>query len=140
LQQGPKLGSTSNLGPPAYFTGYVPLGGNGSALLALEARLYTDFLLKHTAFVVFTDASRITSKPSLPWQGVLEVAPGLGLRYLTPFGPIRVDFGYVLNPQVQILAPNGAVNQTRVASACHQDPSCTRQAPWAYHITLGEAF
>jgi translocation and assembly module TamA len=140
LQQGPKLGSTSDPGPPPYFRNYIPLGGNGSALLSLETRLYTDFLLKHTAFVVFTDASRITPKPSLPWQGVLEVAPGIGLRYLTPFGPIRVDVAYVLNPQVQILPSDGTVNPTRVASACHQDPSCIRQRPWAYHITLGEAF
>jgi translocation and assembly module TamA len=140
LQQGPKLGSTSNPGPPAYFNNYVPIGGNGSTLLSVEARLYTDFLLKHTAFVVFTDASRITPKPTLPWQGVLEVAPGIGLRYITPFGPIRVDVGYVLNPQVQILPGDGTVNATRVASTCNQDPSCTRQRPWAYHITLGEAF
>src|SRR5205823_3960063 len=91
LQQGPKVGSTASTGTPQYFTGYIPIGGNGSALFSLETRLYTDFILKHTAFVVFTDASRITPKPSLPWQGVLEVAPGIGLRYLTPFGPIRVD-------------------------------------------------
>ena len=90
--------------------------------------------------MIFTDASRITPKPTLPWQAVLEVAPGIGLRYLTPFGPIRLDVGYVLNPQQQILAPAGNVLQTRVASACHQDPACTRQRPWAYHITLGEAF
>ena len=140
LQQGPKVGSTSGTSIPQQYTGYIPIGGNGSALIAAEARFYTDFILKHTAFVVFTDASRITPKPALPWQGVLEVAPGIGLRYLTPFGPIRVDVGYVLNPQEQILPAAGNVQQTRVASACNQDPACTRQAPWAYHITLGEAF
>jgi translocation and assembly module TamA len=140
LQQGPKVGGTAASGNPQFYTGYIPIGGNGSALISAEARLYTDFVLKHTAFVVFADGSRITPKPTLPWQGVLEVAPGIGLRYLTPFGPIRVDVAYVLNPQEQILPTAGNVQQTRVASACHQDPGCTRQAPWAYHITLGEAF
>jgi translocation and assembly module TamA len=140
LQQGPKIGSTSNAGPPPYFSGYVPIGGNGSTLFTVEARLYTDIILRHTAFVVFADASRITPKLTLPWQGVLEVAPGIGLRYITPFGPIRVDVAYVLNPQDQILPGTDKVLQTRVASECHRDPSCTRQAPWAYHITLGEAF
>ena len=140
LQQGPKVGSTSTPAPQSHFTGFVPIGGNGSMLFTLETRLYTDFILRHTAFVVFADASRITPKPTLPWQGVLEVAPGIGIRYITPFGPLRVDVAYVLNPQEQILGANGNVLQTRISAACNQDPACTRQAPWAYHITLGEAF
>src|SRR5207248_557655 len=63
LQQGPKVGGAVTAGNPQYFSSYIPIGGNGSTLLSVEARLYTDFFLKHTAFVIFTDASRITPKP-----------------------------------------------------------------------------
>jgi outer membrane protein assembly factor BamA len=31
--------------------------------------------------------------------GELRWSAGLGLRYRTPIGPIRLDWGYVLDPQ-----------------------------------------
>jgi translocation and assembly module TamA len=156
LQQGPKAGAgiEPNLGqgslalPLSRYSSWVPIGGNGATLLSAEARLRTDFLLSHTEFVLFTDASRITEKPTLPWQGRLEVAPGFGLRYLTPFGPIRVDLAYTLNPEPVVLPgatlKNGfTIPSTIVAARCSIYPStqpCLFQRRWAYHITLGEAF
>jgi translocation and assembly module TamA len=154
-QQGPQIGGEVRAANPQFTgpgvareffadtdqgPGHIPVGGNGSALVTIEARLRTDFIFPHTEFAIFTDASRITASPQLPWEGTLEVAPGLGLRYLTPFGPIRLDVAYTLNPVTEILQGAGNTLTTRVASSCNQDPSCIRQRPWAYHLTLGEAF
>jgi len=155
-QQGPQVGGEIRAVNPQFVTpvvareyysnidgvgpGHIPVGGNGSALLTLETRLRTDFIFPHTQFVLFTDISKITEGPQLPWQGTLEVAVGPGLRYVTPFGPIRLDVGFTLNPVQQILAASGNVQATRLAPICSSDPSCIRQRPWAYHLTLGEAF
>jgi translocation and assembly module TamA len=155
LQQGPKIGAgielnpnqTSFALPTSRFSSWVPIGGNGAMLLTAEARLRTDFVLSHTEFVLFADASRITEKPTLPWEGRLEVAPGVGLRYLTPFGPIRVDLAYLVNPETVTLPgvttnTGSTIPPTLVAPACsvHPNTPCLFERRWAYHITLGEAF
>jgi outer membrane protein assembly complex protein YaeT len=55
--------------------------------------------------------------------GDLRYAIGPGLRYLTPIGPARVDFGYQLNPE-EALRVNGEVQQRR----------------WRVHFSIGQAF
>ena len=159
--QGPKIGGSPSfgiagqpLGPgpvASHWTTYAAIGGNGAALLSAELRLRTDFLLRHSAFVLFTDASRITGSASAPWKGSLEVAPGVGLRYITPFGPIRFDIAYVLNPAL-VVAPGGPyqdpmtgsirfVADTPISPYCNESTgNCIYQRRWAYHVTLGEAF
>jgi outer membrane translocation and assembly module TamA len=48
---------------------------------------------------------------------------GPGLRYLTPIGPARVDFGYQLNP-IPNLRVNGAPERRH----------------WRVHFSVGQAF
>jgi translocation and assembly module TamA len=159
--QGPKVGGSPSAGVGRalitpfgpiqdYWTTYASVGGNGAALLSGELRFRTDFLFRNSGIVLFTDASRITSSPTLPWQGRLEVAPGIGLRYITPFGPIRLDVAYVLNP-ARVEAPGGTVSvdpstnitvaPTFIGPDCDQSTgTCIFQRRWSYHLTLGEAF
>lgn len=50
---------------------------------------------------VFTDVNHITMRwkpPSLTNLDYFSHTIGFGLRYPTPVGPVRVDFGYQLNP------------------------------------------
>ena len=99
--------------------------------------------LKPDGIALFADASRITLEPSLPWQGRLEIAQGIGLRYLTPFGPIRFDVAYLLNPQTVVAAgsPGTGTKDTPIGPDCVESTGqCIYQRRWAYHITLGEAF
>lgn len=153
-QQGPRLGAKPcQVGvdvncPAPYATDTVPIGGTSAILLSGEVRVRADYLLNHLGIVFFVDASRVTNNNwADPFGGGLEVAPGLGLRYLTPFGPVRLDVGYVVNPkQVTALEstdPNTGqviVAPTRVGDTCGGAPDCIHQKRWAFHITLGEAF
>ena len=161
LREGPKLGAapvvanagaTGILGVPFYQYASigVPSGGNGTVLLSGEVRLKTDYLFKNTAIVAFADASRVTEKAQVPWDGQLEIAPGLGLRYLTPFGPLRLDVGFLINPiavTTQAFSYKDSfgnpqdVRATVVSSACNNSTlACIHESRWAYHLSLGEAF
>ncbi|MFN3944714.1 MAG: autotransporter assembly complex protein TamA [Allosphingosinicella sp.] len=71
-----------------------PIGGRSLAEFAIEARIRVgDF-----GIVPFVDAGNISTSP-LPQFDELRVGAGIGVRYHTSFGPIRVDVGTPLNPR-----------------------------------------
>ncbi|HEV2867088.1 MAG TPA: BamA/TamA family outer membrane protein [Allosphingosinicella sp.] len=71
-----------------------PIGGRSLAEFALEARVrWRDF-----GFVPFVDGGNISTSP-LPRFDNLHFGAGIGVRYHTRFGPIRVDFATPLNPR-----------------------------------------
>jgi translocation and assembly module TamA len=69
-----------------------PIGGRSLAEFALEARVRW----RNFGIVPFLDAGNIGTTP-LPGVGDLRFGAGVGLRYHTRFGPIRVDVGTPLN-------------------------------------------
>jgi translocation and assembly module TamA len=148
LRQGPKIGAnpvcdvTVTPGCQPYATIAVPVGGTSAVLVSGELRIRADWPIAHLGIVPFIDASRVGDDPRNPAAGGLEVAPGLGLRYLTPFGPIRLDVAWLLNPKdvTTFAAPDGSVLATRVSTHCGNDPHCISESRWAFHLTLGEAF
>lgn len=71
-----------------------PLGGKSLAEFSLEARVrFGSF-----GVVPFFDAGNI-ARDFLPDLGDLRYGAGIGVRYYTGFGPIRVDVGTPLNRQ-----------------------------------------
>jgi outer membrane protein assembly complex protein YaeT len=72
--------------------------------------------------VAFFDFGNVSDR-SLNIPTSLVYAAGPGLRYLTPVGPARIDFGYQLNR-----IPNLKVNGTPEAR------------PWRIHFSIGQAF
>ena len=73
-----------------------PLGGNAFALGNLELRFG---LYKKLRGVLFFDAGELwADQAGLPPSGV-KTAVGAGLRYETLVGPLRLDWGYKLNPE-----------------------------------------
>jgi outer membrane protein assembly factor BamA len=151
LGQGPKLGgSPSTCKPtktqPCNANVAVPIGGKYAVLFSAELRLHADFILNHLGIVAFVDASRVQNDRNV-LDGGLEFAPGLGLRYLTAFGPIRLDVAWVANPKIiktdPVTAGDGTVlvAPTPVSPYCSSiDTRCIYQARWAFHVSLGEAF
>jgi outer membrane protein insertion porin family len=84
----------------------VPNGGNELLILNSEARIPLP-IKKGLSIVVFYDGGNV-----FPYVGFHDFASlyannvGLGLRYETPIGPIRVDIGRNLNPVQGINATN----------------------------------
>jgi translocation and assembly module TamA len=71
-----------------------PIGGRSLTEIAVEARVRWG----NWGLVPFLDAGNIYTSP-LPRLDDLRVGAGLGVRYHTRFGPIRVDLGTPLNPR-----------------------------------------
>ena len=111
-------------GPRDPFTGF-PVGGSALFLSNLELRfpnVAMPYLHDSVGFTIFHDMGNVfdtpqhmvdsllrwhQSNPKLCFQesthlqcnyNYLSHAVGLGVRYQTPIGPLRFDFGYNLNP------------------------------------------
>jgi translocation and assembly module TamA len=74
-----------------------PIGGRSLAEAAVEAR-FRFGSTNQFGLVPFVDAGTISSAV-LPEMNDLRVGAGIGLRYYSSFGPIRVDVGTPINPQ-----------------------------------------
>ena len=69
-----------------------PIGGRSLAELSIEARVRLPVFGGNFGIVPFADAGNIYSS-SLPKFSGMRVGVGLGLRYYSNFGPIRIDVG-----------------------------------------------
>jgi translocation and assembly module TamA len=71
-----------------------PTGGLSYAETSVEIRYnYNDKI----GIVPFIDAGTVSAR-QFPDFGTVKVGAGIGVRYLTPFGPLRVDVAVPLNP------------------------------------------
>jgi translocation and assembly module TamA len=86
-----------SIGPQ--FPNGKPIGGLSAEAATVEfrQRLFEDF-----GAVAFVDAGQ-ASDVSAPFTGTVRVGAGVGVRYYTPIGPLRVDVAVPLNR-----APRGA--------------------------------
>jgi outer membrane protein assembly complex protein YaeT len=98
----------------------LPLGGH--SMLELSAEVRAPLFGKFTG-VVFVDAGSVAASAWEIAARDLRYDVGPGLRYVTPIGPIRVDFGYQLNP-IEGLLVDGVPETRR----------------WRIHFSLGQAF
>lgn len=71
-----------------------PTGGLSLLETSLEARIAATETL---GVVVFVDAGNVYTS-EFPGGGGLKIGAGAGVRYKTPFGPLRLDVGIPLNP------------------------------------------
>jgi len=71
---------------------YSPVGGNMLAVANAELRLPSPVWGRLLRWVVFVDAGTLWDRDvSGP---AVRVTPGMGLRLVTPLGPVRLDVGY----------------------------------------------
>ncbi len=79
---------------PRYGPNDQPVGGKSLTEFSLEARVrFGNF-----GVVPFIDAGNISTS-FLPRFRDLRIGTGLGVRYYSNFGPIRIDVGTPINPQ-----------------------------------------
>jgi translocation and assembly module TamA len=76
----------------------VPTGGNSLTELAVEARYRFQALGQDLGLVAFIDAGEVSTGIS-PAFDRLSVGAGIGARFYTGFGPVRVDIATPINPQ-----------------------------------------
>lgn len=107
-----RLGTPETLDPQGF-----PQGGNGLAVFNFEARAP---YWKNLQFVWFTDAGNVFKLASDIRLNELRLTSGVGFRYRSPIGPLRVDWGFKLSTQ---LLSTGGREQSNVL-----------------HISLGQAF
>lgn len=74
-----------------------PTGGASLVEFAAEARIETGFLDGAVEVVPFIDAGTV-GRGSTPDFAEIRWGAGIGIRYKTTFGPIRVDVAAPLNP------------------------------------------
>src|SRR5271155_5074646 len=120
-------------GPRDPCTGF-PVGG--LAMLVFNQELHFPMKLPYvgtklggTLFYdagnVYRDASHISfswRSPSITNISYLSHTVGVGFRYPTPVGPVRVDFGYQLNPakyQGTVIPPGGTVGVLKTLQLPH---------------------
>ncbi len=77
----------------------APAGGNALAIVNLEYRFPIPFLFSGVGGAVFYDTGTVFERISDFGFGDFTHTLGLGFRYQTPLGPIRVDLGFNLNRQ-----------------------------------------
>jgi outer membrane protein assembly factor BamA len=90
-----------------------PGGGNALLLGGAEARYN---LTRSFQLAGFLDTGNVYPETGDVALSALRWSAGVGLRYRTPIGPVRLDWGYVL------------------------DPEPTDEDRWKFHLTIGHAF
>jgi translocation and assembly module TamA len=119
---------------------FVPVGGNGLADGSAEIRFG---LTGNLGAAVFLDAGAVSDASAVPsaWQAALDAgnfqwAAGFGLRYRTPFGPLRADVAARL-PDRWSTARSAF---PAVPYTVYPDGKLHREPIIAVHFSLGEAF
>jgi outer membrane protein assembly factor BamA len=90
-------------------------GGTRTVLASLEVTAPSPVLREALRVAAFVDAGRVWNAPVRGQQGArpddpgLRITPGIGLRYATPVGPLRVDLAY--NPHGPTAGPLYAIDE-----------------------------
>lgn len=75
-----------------------PTGGTSLTEFSLEARVKTGLVGGAVSVVPFLDAGTVGTGQYPTLKG-MKYGAGVGIRYLTNFGPIRIDVGTPINPE-----------------------------------------
>lgn len=74
-----------------------PTGGRSLIEFSAEARIRTGLLDGAVSIVPFIDAGSVSTGTTPDFDSI-KIGAGVGMRYHTAFGPIRVDVGVPINP------------------------------------------
>ena len=102
-----------------------PLGGNALVIFNGELRMP---VWRGLGVVGFVDTGNVFARATDIDLGELRSAVGLGVRYKSPVGPIRVDLGFKVHPQ------------TFVETDAQGRPIPIKEGLTAWFITFGQAF
>jgi outer membrane protein insertion porin family len=145
-----------------------PIGGGGLFLNLVELRappLSLPFIENNMSLVLFEDAGNVFARANdvgrslIRWHqpdiasciaaaqpnstgtcnfDYLSHAIGVGIRYRTPVGPVRVDFGYNLNPP--FFAERDLNCPTNTTCPANQPSPFQRQGRFTVSFSIGQTF
>lgn len=131
-------------GPRDPVTGF-PVGGNAVLFFGSELRFPVmgkalSGVLFHDAGNVYSDVGNISFRwrqPDRETYDYMVHAAGLGVRYRTPIGPVRLDFAYALNP-TRFFGCTGTLDELIQGKTC--SPQQQRVGRFQIHFSLGQTF
>jgi outer membrane protein assembly factor BamA len=97
----------------------LSVGGNAVIVLNAELRRSLTRISDKLAVVAFLDGGNVFPSVTDLDLGRIRGGTGFGVRYDSPFGPLRLDVGFKLNRLVL---------------------GERRESAWEYHLSIGEAF
>lgn len=102
--------------PDTLDTNGLPIGGNGTVIFNAEVRASVSSTIQAVGFV---DAGNVFARATDIDLTGIRGALGFGVRYKSPFGPIRIDLGFKMR---------------------RDEIAGRRESLTALHISLGQAF
>lgn len=115
---------------------YSPVGGNMLGIGNVEIRLPSPVWGRHFRWVAFVDAGVLWDRDQN--EPAIRVTPGVGLRLVTPLGPVRLDVGYNGYGQqtgALYLSQNDAVIKIRDSYTPSGNPD-----RFVFHFAVGQPF
>jgi outer membrane protein assembly factor BamA len=119
-----------------------PTGGNGLFVANLELRVPAPVLADRLQVAGFVDAGQvyIRQRDILTLRS-LRVTPGVGMRFVTPLGPVRVDVAYNdYAPETGVLWFSDGTNLTRLRNTFQQPRPSTFLRRLLLQFAIGQAF
>ena len=120
---------------PAGAARVAATGGDRVAVANLELRLPSPILSSRLRFVTFLDAGALWSGRG---TGRMRFTPGVGIRFTSPLGPVRFDFGYN-SYQLEsgpVFTDTEEGDLVQIADQFVRD----RRKDWTIHFSIGHAF
>lgn|SRR5574341_76727 len=106
----------------------IPTGGDRMALFNAELRLSQ---LEGFGVVLFADAGNVWINHSIDLHDI-RASYGIGLRYQTPVGPLRIDYGQKINRRGARLVPSAAAEEPPIY--------VSGESPGELYFNIGHAF
>ncbi|MGO8719583.1 MAG: POTRA domain-containing protein [Acidobacteriaceae bacterium] len=158
--------SVNAAGPRDLQTGF-PVGGSGAFVNSTELRIPPvplPLIGNNLGFVLFEDLGNVYQNASDIFPSLLRLhqpdvttcynlvgpegtcnfnydsqAAGLGLRYKTPVGPIRLDFSYNMNPTVYPVVSDPALLPAKL-NYSGQPPYVGNSGHFNFFFSIGQSF
>jgi outer membrane protein assembly factor BamA len=137
----PRPGSVGS-DKPQRDTTVAGIGGTRMVVTSAELRMPSPFFSQNLRLAAFMDGGRVwtSARDTLVGESRFRFTPGVGLRVLTPVGPIRLDAAY--NPYSDPVGP--LIRFTEEGDPVTLDPAYDPgdrfRRRFVFYIAVGQAF
>ena len=129
------------------FVNTTPTGGNTAVVLNAELRMPSPIFAQRMRLGLFVDAGQVWERGEelFPFSG-LRFTPGMGVRFATPLGPVRVDAaynGYPLERGPLLYVPPAGDTSAVVVIKPEYPPIRAQKSFWqkvVVQFSVGQAF